>query len=196
MSHSLLAHLAVAASLVVAACSDGSPTDPRLAAVAPSLSSAHLKGGPSAKPGFTDLGLRLAAAAAVSGLGNVDLVANLTATGNPTAICTNPAGATQPPGQNPAPVTLTGTQAIPASDVKNGTVAIAVTTAAPVSPVAGAPGCPNTRWTETITDVSFTSGTLAIDQPTGTVVLTVACTFSPGTGNGAVSAATVTCTVP
>jgi hypothetical protein len=156
-------------------------------------SSVHLKGGPDAKPNFTDNGLSLTASGSLSGLGNEDIVVNLSATGNPTATCTNPSGANQPPGRNPAPVTLTGSQAIPASELKNGNVSFTVTTAPPTTPIPGAPDCPNPQWTETITDVAFTTATIIVDQPASTVVLTVACSFSPATSNGAVPGSTVTC---
>jgi hypothetical protein len=154
----------------------------------------HLKGGAKAKPSFTDNGLTLTAAAELAGLGNEDVLVTLTATGNPTATCTNPSGKNEPPGQNPAPVTLTGSQSIPAAQIKNGNVAFRVTTQGPVSPVPGAPDCPNPRWTETITDVAFTSATITVEQPAGTVVLVVSCTFGTPTTNGAVPSSNVSCT--
>jgi hypothetical protein len=155
-------------------------------------SSVHLKP-PKGEPSFTDNGLTLTANGALAGLGNGDVLITLTARANATATCTNPAGATQPPGQNPAPVTVSGSQAIPQSEIKNGNVSFSVTTTGPVSPIPGAPGCPNPKWTETITDLSFTSAVITVQQPPGTTVLTVSCTFSPATSNGPVPGGNVSC---
>src|SRR5258708_37734969 len=117
-------------------------------------SSVHLKP-PTSSPSFTDNGLTLTTSAALAGLGNQDVSILLSATANPTATCTNPSGANKPPGQNPASVTVTGSTSIPASEIKNGTVAFTVTTSPPTpNPIPGAPGCPGSSWTETITDLS------------------------------------------
>jgi len=144
-------------------------------------------------PTFTDQGLVLNAQGALAGLGNQDIVVLLTAQGNVTATCTNPSGKNQPPGRNPAPVTVAGSQAIPASSIKNGTVSFNVSTQPPVSPIPGAPDCPNSQWTETITDVAFKSATLTVQQPAGTTVLSSQCTFSSPTRNGSVPAQNVSC---
>jgi hypothetical protein len=154
-----------------------------------SASSVHLKN--FANPTYTDNGLTLTASGALAGLGNGDVTVNLSAVGNPTATCTNPSGKNQPPGRNHAAVTLTGTQAIPQTQIKNGEAPFSVTTGGPTTPIPGAPGCPNSSWTERITDVAFTSATVTVDQ-SGTV-LTVSCTFSRPTSNGAVPAGNVTC---
>ena len=186
-----LAVLGVAAIAVV-----GFFAQPALAA------SPHLKGNnPIA---FTDNGLTLMATVAYAGLGDFDTEQRLAATGSPTSTCTNPAGATQPPGQNPAEVVLTGVTAIPASDIKNGNVTITTGTNAPVTPVLGAPDCPNRQWTEDITDVAFTSATIRVfqDQTAAdgefgrweTLVLTVNCTFSSPTSDGSVPNSGFTCT--
>jgi hypothetical protein len=156
-------------------------------------SSVHLKGGPNAKPSFTDGGLFLSASGELSGLGNADVKITLTATGNVTSTCTNNGG-NAAPGQNPAPITLSGTQEIPKTEIKNGTTPFNVSTTSAPATIAGAPDCANSNWTESIDSLSFTSATLTVEQPPGTVVLTVSCTFSPPTSNGPVPGGTVTCT--
>jgi hypothetical protein len=156
-------------------------------------SSVHLKGGPRAEPSFTDGGLFLSAAGALSGLGNEDVRITLTATGNVTSTCTNQGG-NAAPGQNPAPLTLTGVVDIPAEEIKNGTTPFNVDTVTAPATIDGAPDCANTNWTETIDDVAFTDATLTVEQPVGTIVLQLACTFDPPTADGAVPSATVSCT--
>jgi hypothetical protein len=163
------------------------------AAVLAMASSVHLKGGPNAKPSFTDLGKILEASGALSGLGNGDVLIALTAQANVTSTCTNQGG-NPAPGQNPAPITVTGSEAIPAGEIKNGTTPFDVFTNAPTSPIPGAPDCANSNWTETIDDLLFTSATMAVQQPVGNTVLTVSCTFSSPTTNGAVPGSHVTCT--
>jgi hypothetical protein len=155
--------------------------------------SVHLKGGANAEPNFVDKGLTLNAAASLAGLGNEDVLVTLYATAAATSTCTNQGG-NQAPGQNPAEVTVSGSQSIPATEIKNGNTSFNVTTEAPVSPIPGAPGCPNANWTQTITDLSFTTATITVEQPAGNLVLTVECTFSAPTTNGAVASRDVTCT--
>lgn len=125
-----------------------------------SADSPHFKrGSPSA---VTDNGLTFSQKASVAGLGNGDIVVTLSITNvQPTARCVNPAGQEKVPGQNPALTTAIGGVAIPGADIKNGTLTITVGTAAPTTPIPGAPDCPNSSWTENITDMSLTASSVA-----------------------------------
>jgi hypothetical protein len=162
----------------------------------------HLKGNhPIA---FTDNGLTLTAQVSYAGLGNFDTLQNLAATASPTGECINPgSGEHRPLGQNPAEVQVTGSTAVPAGDIKNGNVTIRTTTNPPVTPVAGAPDCPNPNWIENITNMAFTSATITLFQDSnengifdpGELVLTVNCTFNPPTSDGLVPESGFTCTV-
>jgi hypothetical protein len=143
----------------------------------------HLKGGANAKPTFSDAGLLLRAQGSLAGLGNGDVLITLTATADAESTCTNKGG-TQAPGQNPAEVTVSGSQSIPQEEIKNGNVTFNVVTEGPQTPIPGAPGCPNGNWRQDITDLTFTSATITVEQPPGTVVLTVTCTFPGGDVSG------------
>jgi hypothetical protein len=157
-------------------------------------SSVHLKGGKHATPSFMDNGLTLTGSGALAGLGNEDVLITITAMADPTATCGNPGtNQHQAPGQNPAPVQVTGSVSIPEEEIKNGNTPFSVTTMPPVTPIPGAPDCPNSKWTEVITDMAFTSATIQVEQPEGTIVLTVSCEFDPATSDGAVPKGNVTC---
>jgi hypothetical protein len=155
-------------------------------------SNVHLKGGPRSKPTFEDKGLTLLASGALAGLGQENVLITLAATANPTGNCCNPGGGCRVPGQNPAPVDVTGSASFDKSQIENGNLIFSVETNPPQTPIAGAPDCPNSSWVESITDMSFTSATITVRQA-GSVVFTLTCTFSPATSNGTVSSRTVTC---
>ncbi|MGD8805482.1 MAG: hypothetical protein PVH65_06505 [Chloroflexota bacterium] len=163
-----------------------------LVAVPVSAASVHLKGGKNAEPAFYDYGLTLEASGALAGLGNGDVLITIDAMADVTSTCTNQGG-NAAPGQNPAPITVEGSVSIPEEEVKNGNTPFTVLTEAPPTEIEGAPDCPNPNWTETIDDLAFTSATITVEQPEGTTVLTVSCTFDPPTADGSVPKGTVEC---
>src|SRR5207244_1157626 len=115
--------------------------------------------------------LTLNASGAVAGLGN-GVVVSLSATADPTTTCTN-SGGNAAPGQNPAPITVTGATALPDADGRNGSRPFSVTTNPPTQPTSGkAGGCPNNSWTASIDDLAFTRAPLTFQQPdkTGNLV--------------------------
>lgn len=126
-----------------------------------------LRGGPS----FTDVGTQLRVTGTIAGLGNQDIEVVLTATGTTTVTCTNPGGNVAP-GQ-----TKTATVEGDATDieVKNGKATFSVTTDEPTPDPSS---CPNAKWTPTITDVTFSSATLTVIQPSGSGNVVFEQTFS------------------
>jgi hypothetical protein len=160
-------------------------------AVVALAASVHLKP-PNRNPTFTDGGVLLMASGALAGLGGEDVLITLTAEADVTSTCTNQGG-NEAPGQNPAPITVSGSQSIPEEEIKNGNTPFAVVTNPPFTPIPGAPDCPNPNWSEEITDLAFTRATITVEQPPGTPVLTVTCSFDPPTADGQVPSGDVSC---
>jgi hypothetical protein len=158
-----------------------------LAAWAGASSGFHFTSGGS--PVCTDAGTQLECTAEIAGLGNGDVVANLSGNGTATGLtCTTPSGSNQSPGQNPAvDVTASGSQTI--TNIKNGRAAVDVLTATPTVSAKDA-GCPNNHWVVIVNDVEFTTYTLLIKQGNQTLfTCTGSFTPSPST-NGQTSTPT------
>src|ERR1043166_642233 len=118
----------------------------------------HNKKGPTC----ADNGLTASCTGALSGLGNYDILVRLTTSGTGDTTCTNSGGNTAP-GQNPGLTipTITGIQIIPASNTKNGNAGYTVVTQQPADPTSQQAGCPNTNWSATWSNISFTGISIA-----------------------------------
>ena len=110
-----------------------------------------------AGPTCTDLGTTLNCTGNVSGLGQEPLTVTITSPATATVECTNPAGNVAP-GQT-FTFTASGTQTVTVD--KNGRATFDLTTLAPTAP---ANSCPNSKWTATVTDVTFGNVTLVGTQ--------------------------------
>jgi hypothetical protein len=106
-----------------------------------------------AGPTCTDNGTTLTCTGNVSGLGMGDLTVNISSPATATTTCTNPAGNVAP-GQT-FTFQASGTQIVTVD--KNGRATFDLTTTAPTAP---AGSCPNSKWTATVTDVTFGTVTL------------------------------------
>jgi hypothetical protein len=106
-----------------------------------------------AGPTCTDQGLTLNCTGNVSGLGQEPLTVTISSPATATTTCTNPAGNVAP-GQT-FTFQASGTQVVTVD--KNGRATFDLTTTAPTAP---AGSCPNSKWTATVTDVTFGTVTL------------------------------------
>jgi len=124
--------------------------------------------------------LTLSASGRIAGLGNADAIVYLDATANPTTTCRSPGG-NEAPGQNPAPIHITGVATVnPDNDPKNGSRSFLVTTDPPVQPTrAKTAGCPNNNWTAHIDNLDFTSATITVKQGNRTVLGPTVFPFNP-----------------
>jgi hypothetical protein len=105
--------------------------------------------------------------ASLAGLGNGDLVINVTVSGTAVYQCQNQGGNTAP-GQNKVLVgPVTAPTTIPADQIKNGTVTFTTNPAVLTAPstVTGAEaGCPNPNWTGVNPTLTVTNITMTIAQ--------------------------------
>ena len=126
----------------------------------------HFKGG---NPTFSDQGTTLKSCFCLTGLGNQDVTITIKTGGTATTLCTNKGGTTAP-GQNKTPVSPSAQQTFPATEIKNGNLCTCLTTTPPPNPTAAQAGCPNSNWSASITDVTFSNAEIIVVQG-GKVVL-------------------------
>jgi hypothetical protein len=126
--------------------------------------------------------------ASLAGLGNGDLVINVTVSGSAVYQCQNGGGNTAP-GQNRVLVgPVTAPTTIPADQIKNGTVTFTTNPAVLTAPstVTGAEaGCPNPNWTGVNPALTTTSIEMTIAQ--GGVTLFDCTASNPNGLNGSVA---------
>jgi hypothetical protein len=133
------------------------------AAVPVLAQSGHFVGTPTCK----DIGTQVQCSGKVAGLGGTTFQLDVAATGTASVTCTNPGGNVAP-GQS-FTTTTTGTSG-PQPTPRNGSVNFrTLTTNAPAAP---AGSCPNSMWTGTVTDVTFTTATISLRE-NGTISDTI-----------------------
>jgi hypothetical protein len=134
-------------------------------------------------PRCTDLGTQLRCTGELAGLGNEDLVINLSADAAVQVNCVNKGG-NEAPGQNKVVRDVGGTTVIRGDAIKNGRAKFGVTTNQPSAPSAQEAGCPNPNWSTRIVAVTFSDVVLTISQG-GELLFT--CTAASVPENGSVT---------
>lgn len=127
--------------------------------------SPHFKKGGT--PTCRDTGTQLVCTGTLAGLGNGDLVLDLSSDAQASYACGNPGkNSKQAPGVNKVPFTASGSTTIQGSDIKNGTTTFSVTApGSPPTPPDPATICPNGNWTTvTLTNIDFSNVVLQISQ--------------------------------
>ena len=148
--------------------------------------SVHLKGGANAEPNFVDQGLTLNSAASLAGLGNGDVLVTLSATAAASSTCTNQGGNGPQVRESSGGHRLGKPVDSRVGNQERQHLFQRDDRRARDSPIPGAPGWPNPNWRQDMAEFSFATATITVDQPAGNLVLTVTCTFSAPTTNGAV----------
>jgi len=133
-------------------------------------------------PTCTDTGTQLACTGSLTGLGNQDLVIELSSDAEATFLCGAPGNSNVAQGQNKVPFEATGSQTISGSEIKNGNATFHVV--APTDPPTAdwrQAGCPNKNWNViAVQDVDFENVVLTISQ----AVLLFTCTYGPEVPEG------------
>jgi hypothetical protein len=143
---------------------------------------------------FVDLGDSLAVSAQLHGLDrHRDVLVTLTAEAVVEVACFNPAGQ-RVAAQTPAPlqVTLDGAELYPRRLIRFGRLGVEVYTAAFGSTIAGAPDCPNPRWTERVEQVRFRRARVEVRQG-GSGQINLLCTFTRPSSDGLIPRSRVRC---
>ena len=117
-------------------------------------------------PTCIDTGTVLTCSGELAGLGNENLVVDLSSDALATFLCGTPGNANTAPGANKVPFEAGGSQTIIGGAIKNGRALFSVS--APTEPptaTAEQAGCPNARWQViSTTDIDFANVELVIAQ--------------------------------
>jgi hypothetical protein len=143
---------------------------------------------------FVDLGSSLAVGAQLYGLDRRrDVFVTLEGEAEVEVACFNPAGI-RVAAQTPAPlrVTLDGAELYPRRAIRFGRLDIEVYTDALGSTIAGAPDCPNPRWTERVERVRFRRARLGVRQG-GRDEIDLLCNFTRPSSDGRIPRSRVRC---
>ena len=117
-------------------------------------------------PTCIDTGTTLVCSGELAGLGNEDLVIDVTSDAEATFLCGAPGSGKPAAGQNKVPFEAGGSQTISGGAIKNGRAVFSVTApTAPPTATAEQAGCPNPNWQVIrIEDIDFANVVLTIAQ--------------------------------